>query len=66
MPYTSFAMTCMNFLVSCVLVQRAEGRTKGATIRFPGGCWNFFEINNFGRTLREINNLLQELLYINM
>ena len=25
-----------------------------------------FFINNFGRTLREINNLLQELLYINM
>ena len=26
-----------------------------------GVGWRFFEINNFGRTLREINNLLQEL-----
>ena len=31
-----------------------------------GGLEGFFEINNFGRTLREINNLLQELFYINM
>ena len=31
-----------------------------------GGGWSFFEINNFGQTLREINNLLQELFYINM
>ena len=45
-----------------------EHNCKGATIlRFPGGGgWSFFEINNFGRTLREINNLLQELFYINM
>ena len=44
------------------------GYTKGATIRFPGGGGgkSIFEINNFGRTLREINNLLQELFHINM
>ena len=41
----------------------------GATIQLPmggGGASVFFEINNFRRTLREINNLLQELFYINM
>ena len=31
-----------------------------------GGGLEFFLINNFGRTLREINDLLQELFYINM
>ena len=40
------------------------------TIRFPwgegGAVRSIFEINNFGRTLREINNLLQELFQINM
>ena len=43
---------------------------KGATIQYPGGrggggAGGFFQINNFGRTSREINNLLQELFYIN-
>ena len=39
---------------------------KGATIQFPGGGGGgVFLINNFGRTLREINNSLQELFYIN-
>ena len=43
------------------------GDDKGATIRFPGGGGrSIFEINNFGRTLREINNLLQEMFHINM
>ena len=31
---------------------------QGATILSPGG-----EIKNFGRTLRELNKLLQELFY---
>ena len=31
--------------------------------RGAGVC---FEINNFGQTLHEINNLLEELLYVNM
>ena len=31
-----------------------------------GGGLEVFLINNFGRTLREINDLLQELFYINM
>ena len=31
-----------------------------------GGGRRIFEINNFARTLREINNLLQELFHINM
>ena len=31
-----------------------------------GGLEFFFEINNFWRTLREINNLLQELFFINI
>ena len=31
-----------------------------------GGGWSFFLIKNFGRILREITNLFQELLYINM
>ena len=36
--------------------------SEGATIQFPGGGgWSFFEINNFRRTLRKTNNLLQEL-----
>ena len=49
-------------------VQSQEAESKGATIRFPGGRGgrSIFDINNFGRTLREINNLLQELFHINM
>ena len=39
---------------------------KGPTIQSPGGGGYIFKINNFGGTLREINNLLQELLYIKM
>ena len=34
--------------------------------RGGGGGRSIFEINNFGGTLREINNLLQELFHINM
>ena len=34
---------------------------RGPPFNFQGGGgWSFLEINNFGRTLREINNLLQE------
>ena len=41
---------------------------KGATIKLPGGGGgrSIFEINYFGRSLREINNLLQKLFHINM
>ena len=35
--------------------------------RGGGGGWSICdEINNFGQTLHEINNLCQELFYINM
>ena len=39
--------------------------SEGTTIQSPGEGWSFFKINNFGRTLHEINNLLQGLFYIN-
>ena len=48
---------------------RDKSLFRGATVQFPGGGGgglSFFEINNFGRTLRVINNLLQELFYIIM
>ena len=40
---------------------------RGPSFNFQGGgAGVFFEINNFGEALREINNLLRELFYINM
>ena len=40
----------------------------GAPLNFQGGGGSgvFFEINNFGQTLHEINNLFQEMFYMNM
>ena len=47
--------------INPTLVQRLEFVGLGGhhAISRGGGGWIFFEINNFARTLREINNLLQ-------
>ena len=56
--------------MKCVIKQQdLQYYYLGATIQSPGGegeAGVFFEINNIGRTLRDINNLLHELFYINM
>ena len=37
---------------------------KGATIRYRGGGWSLFEINNFGQKTGKINNWLLFMLKI--
>ena len=63
-----FNMTCTIIKYTYVLdTVEPHKQIRGPPFYFQGrGGWSFLKINNFGRTLREINNLLQELFYINM
>ena len=38
----------------------------GEPFNLQGEGWSIFEMNNFGQTIHEINNLLQELFYVNI
>ena len=53
------------FMVGDDIGLQSSCSSKGVhhSISKGGGIEFFFLINNFGRTLREINNLLQELFY---
>ena len=60
----------MNIVMCCICAYRTNYKQrpyyshtwqKGATIQSPGGGGGGIPINNFERTLREINNLLQRI-----